>query len=667
VTASLPLVSEPPARRRPEARVESRPGQPAGTIARDAFGERHAALAEALVSAVIPGGRLIGRADRAATDRLARLLASFHPRSLRQYKKLLGFVDTLALARHGRRFASLDDERRAALVWSLHGGNDPVRRALFVALTYPVKTSYFDDLSVYQSFGCVWEHPPAAEAPPSWMRQVTRAADLAPGETLECDVVVVGTGAGGAVVAKELAERGVAVLLVEEGQYHTRKDFSKRSIPATQMLYRDGGITGVIGNCVIPIPMGRAVGGSTTINSGTCFRVPEWIAEAWRKEHGLSELTLERLGPHYEKVERTLEIAPSSAKARGPVSDVIGRGCEALGWSHFPVRRNAPDCDGQGVCQWGCPTDAKRSMNVSYVPLALQRGAQLVTGLRVNEIIVESGRAVGVRGRAQPDGRIVEVRARGVILACGAMLTPLMLLKNGIGNSSDQVGRNLSIHPATSVSAVFDHPVRGFEHVPQGHGVDQFHREGILMLGASAPLDMGATMFPFVGRRYIEIMEQYDRVASFGVMVEDGPNGRITLGPGKKALGLYTLGKHERRLLAKGCAAIARIFRAAGAKSIYTEVRGFDELGSLAEIERLENALPNAYDMTMVAFHPLGTCRMGVDPETSVVDTSYESHDVPGLYIVDGSVVPTSIAVNPQLTIMALATRAGEVLAPRFS
>jgi choline dehydrogenase-like flavoprotein len=274
---------------------------------------------------------------------------------------------------------------------------------------------------------------------------------------------------------------------------------------------------------------------------------------------------------------------------------------------------------------------------------------------------------VGVRGRAHPDGRIVEVRARGVILACGAMLTPFLLLRNGLANSSDQVGRNLTIHPATSVSALFDRPVRGFEHVPQGHGVDQFHREGILMLGASAPLDMGATMFPFVGKRYVEIMEQFDKVASFGVMVEDGPNGRLMLGPGKKPLGLYTLGKHERHLLAKGCAAIARIFHAAGAKSIYTEVRGFDELTTLEDIDRLEHALPYAHDMTMVAFHPLGSCRMGVDPEKSVVDTNYETHDVPGLYIVDGSIVPSSIAVNPQLTIMALATRAGELLAPRFS
>jgi choline dehydrogenase-like flavoprotein len=659
--SALPVIQDAPA---PAPRETAKVA--AGAIARDAFGERGAAIARALCECVIPGGRIIPRADASAADRLARLLGSFDSRSLRHYRKLLGLLDAMALVRHGRGFAKLERERRASLVWALHSGADPVRRALFVALTYPVKNAFFDEPSIYKSFGCVWESPPVHEAPPPWMRQVSAAHELAPGEVLECDVVVVGTGAGGAVVAKELAERGVAVLLVEEGEYHRRGDFSRRSIPATQMLYRDAGITGVVGNCVIPIPLGRTVGGSTTINSGTCFRVPEWILERWRTDQGLLEMTPEHLAPYYEKVERTLDVGPSSAKARGAVSDVIGAGCDALGWSHFPVRRNAPDCDGQGVCQWGCPTDAKRSMNVSYVPLALQRGAQLVTGLRIHEVLIERGRAVGVRGRAARDGRKVEVRARGVILACGAMLTPVLLLRNGLANESGQVGRNLTIHPATSVSAVFDKPIRGFEHVPQGHGVDQFHRDGILMLGASAPLDMGATLFPFVGERYVELMEQYENVASFGVMVEDEANGRIVLGPGGRAVGLYRLGKRERRLLAKGSAAIARIFQAAGAKACYSEIRGHDELRTTADIERLEQATPAAHDMTMVAFHPLGTCRMGGDPQRSVVDPSYETHDIPGLYIVDGSVVPSSIAVNPQLTIMALATRAGEMLAPRF-
>ncbi len=286
------MATETPIRREPRV---------TGGIAKDAFGDE-IDVARALMTAVFPGGRVLRRADDSALDRLARLLSSFHPRSPRQYKTLLKLLDAFSRLTHGKRFAELDDAERGSLVWRLHG-RDSLRRGLFMALTYPVKNAYFDDLDTYRSFGCVWEHPPAKEAPPSWMRQVMAASDIPAEEVLECEVIVVGTGAGGAVVAKELAERGVAVLMIEEGEYRTRTDFSKRSIPATQQLYRDGGITGVVGNCVIPVPMGKAVGGSTTINSGTCFRVPDWILERWREEHGLSEFTPDHLAPHYEKVE----------------------------------------------------------------------------------------------------------------------------------------------------------------------------------------------------------------------------------------------------------------------------------------------------------------------------------------------------------------------------
>ncbi len=644
-------------------RATSRRRAEAGRHAREVLGERGLRIATALAEAVLPAGTRMPGADAATMERLARSVASFGAPG--GYLRLLDLLEIAPLATTGKRFTDLDAERRAAFLWKWHEGGQ-LARGMFIALTYPLKNSHFDDRDVYKTLGCVWENPPVHDETPRWMQQVTAASDLDASETLECDVVVVGTGAGGAVVAKELAERGVAVLLVEEGEYHTRKDFVRRSIPGMRKLYKNAGLNGVVGNCVIPIPLGKGVGGSTTINSGTCLRAPDWIVDKWQQDHGLADFTPDHFAQYYDKVERTLEVAPSDKKAVGAAADVLARGCDKLGWKHFAVPRNAPGCDGQGVCQWGCPTDAKKSMNVSYVPLALQRGAQLVTGLRVQQVWLENGRAVGVIGRSS-DGKTIRVRARGTVLACGSLATPVMLLSQGIANASGMVGRNLTIHPATSVSGVFDEEIRGFEHVPQGHGVTEFHKDGILILGASAPLDVGATMFPMVGRRYMELMSAYDRVASFGVMVEDEPNGRIVLGPGKRPLMLYKLGTRERRLLARGSAAVARIFYEAGSREIHTEIRHHHELRSSADIDRLESACPGGLDVMMIGFHPLGTCRMGVDPDKSVVDPYHESHDVPGLYIVDGSVVPTSIAVNSQLTIMAFATRAGELLASRFS
>ncbi len=635
-----------------------------GERARAAFGERGFRIARALAEAVLPPGTHLPGADDRTLDRLAASVGYFGlPEG--GFPRLLDLLEAATLPRFRKRFTQLSRQDRAAFIEGWHD-KDPLRRALFVGLVYPLRNAHFDDKALYSKLGCVWENPRVADATPRWMQQVSSAADL-DAEEIECEVVVVGTGAGGAVVAKELAERGVAVLLVEEGEYHQRKDFIRRSMPATRRLYKNGGLTGVVGNCVIPIPLGRNVGGSTTINTATCLRAPDWILQRWQTEHGLEDFSPEEFGQFYDKVESTLEVGPASEKANGAPAEVVAQGCDALGWSHFPVPRNAPGCDGQGVCQWGCPTEAKRSMNVSYVPMALERGAQLVTGLKVDRILMERGRAVGVSGRAVGSGKTLRVRARGVVLACGSLATPALLLKNRLANSSGQIGKNLTIHPATGVSAMFDRDIRGFEHVPQGHGVDQFHRDGILILGAGAPLDMGANMFPFVGDRYMDVMQNYDRVASYGIMVEDGPNGRIVLGPGGVPVPLYRLGRRERRLLARGAAAVARIFRAAGASQIFTEITGHGELATLEDIERLERSCPGPLDIVMMAFHPLGTCRMGVDPSKSVVDSFHETHDVPGLYIVDGSVVPTSIAVNTQLTIMAFATRAASLIAERFN
>ncbi|MEB2310737.1 MAG: GMC family oxidoreductase [Sorangiineae bacterium] len=630
--------------------------------AREVLGARGFRVARALALAVLPSGSLMPGADDATLVRLAKSVASFGSPS--GYLRLLDLLEFAPLATTGKRFSALEPERGAEFLARWHEGSQAARGA-FIALTYPLKNAHFDDRDVYRTLGCVWENPPVHDEVPRHMQRVTPASELDAHEVLECDVVVVGTGAGGAVVAKELAERGVAVLLIEQGEYYTRKDFIRRSVPGMRKLYKNAGINGVVGNCVIPIPLGKDVGGSTTINSGTCLRAPDWIFEKWQSEHGLTEFTPEAFDAYYSKVERTLEVAPSDPKVIGAAADIIARGCDKLGWSHFPVPRNAPGCDGQGVCQWGCPTDAKKSMNVSYVPLALDRGASLVTGLTVQRVWLEGGRAVGVIGKRR-DGATIRVRSRGTILACGSLATPVLLLRQGIANSSGMVGRNLTIHPATGVSGVFDDEIRGWNRVPQGYGVTQFHRDGILILGAGAPLDVGATMFPMVGRRYMDLMSAYSHVASFGVMVEDEPNGRIVLGPRGRPLMLYQLGVHERRLLARGSAAIARIFYEAGSREIYTEIRHHHELHTLADIERLERACPGGFDLMMIGFHPLGTCRMGADPTRSVVDASCESHDVPGLYIVDGSAVPSSIAVNTQLTIMALATRTAEKITSRF-
>jgi len=628
------------------------------------FAARERAALLAIARATMPEGRIFAGAGARAVDKVEKFLSLSPPSVARGYRAMLLAVEAWTLAAERARLASLPPETVLALLERWRAG-DVARRTIVRMLTAPLKIAHYNDPKMYSDVGCRYGSLPVRAEQPRWMERVTAASELDSDETLECDVVVVGTGAGGAVVARELAEQGHAVVLVEEGDYNTRADFNGQTADMQRKLYRDMGATLSLGNAVIPIPIGRTVGGTTAINSGTCYRTPERVLRHWVDELGLDELGPEKLAPYFERVEATLGVAPADAKYLGGVARVIARGCDALGYRHQPLRRNAPECDGQGVCCFGCPTDAKRSTNVSYVPLALKAGAALLTGLRVDRVMVDGGRAVGVVAHARAaDGgrRTVTVRARATVVSCGSLMTPLLLEASGVGTSSGQLGRNLSIHPALAVMALFDEKIDGGSAIPQGYAIEHFHDEGILFEGAFAPLDLAAASFTMIGPRFVELVEAYDRIACFGVMIEDVSRGRVRRGPGGRPLITYSLVDHDVARLKRAVEILGRVYFAAGARTVIPLVHGFDELASPADLERLRRAKLRARDFELSAYHPLGTARMGRDARTSVVGADHQVHDTPGCYVVDGSVVPTSPAVNPQVTIMTLATRAaGEI------
>jgi hypothetical protein len=621
----------------------------------------------ALAKAAMPAGRIFPAAGPATVDKIGQFLA-LSPSGLQKgYRALLWAFEAAALLHHRRPLRRLDDVQLEDLLERFRTG-DYARRTLLRLLTTPLKAAHYHDRAMYAHVGCRFAALPVAqpERPRYLEERVVRADALDDHEALECDVVVIGTGAGGAVAARELAERGCAVVLLEEGEYYGRADFTGNAVEMQRKLYRDMGATLAVGNVSIPIPVGRAVGGTTVVNSGTCYRAPARIFEHWQRDLGLADFGPDAIAPFYERVEGVLGVAPADARYLGGVARVIARGCDALGYKHAPLRRNAPDCDGQGMCCFGCPTDAKRSTNVSYVPLALKAGAQLVTGARVDRILVEAGRAAGVVARSS-SGKSLTVRARAVVVACGALLTPLLLERNQVGLASGQLGRNLSIHPAVAALALYDEILDGSNAIPQGYAIEEFHDEGILFEGAFAPLDIGAASFPILGRRLVELLEDYRRVACFGFLIEDSSRGRVRSGPGGRPLITYWLNAHDVARIKRGIEILSRVYFAGGAKKVMPVVNGFDELRDLHDLERFRRTKVGARDLEITAYHPLGTARMGVDPRSSVVSTDQEVHDVPGLYVMDGSVVPTSPAVNPQMTIMALATRAAMRLADRLS
>jgi choline dehydrogenase-like flavoprotein len=451
------------------------------------------------------------------------------------------------------------------------------------------------------------------------------------------------------------------VVFVEQGRYFDRSEFSGRPFEMQQKLYRRGGSTFSIGNVGIPIPLGQTVGGSTTVNSGTCLRAPDRVLASWRDELGLDELGPDGMARYFERVERVLQVEVARTELLGGNGRVIARGCEALGFTrHGPLTRNAPGCDGQGVCCFGCPTDAKRSTNVSYIPMALRAGAELFPGAEVTRIMVEGGRARGVVARTD-GGHQLTVHARAVVVACGTIMTPLLLGGQRLGGRSGQLGRNLSIHPCCGALAEFDEQILPWNGIPQGYAIDELHEEGILFEGAAVPLEMTMTMTPMIGPELVRLAESFDRVASFGFLVEDTTRGSVHDVRGQPVI-QYWLSERDVSHIKRGLDVLAQIFFAAGARVVHAPVAGFERLRP-DDLPALRRARLRPWDLDVSAYHPLGTARMGRDPASSVIDPDHRLHDIEALYVADGSAVPTSLGVNPQVTIMALATRAAEKIA----
>jgi choline dehydrogenase-like flavoprotein len=610
----------------------------------------------ALATAAIPPGHVLPGASESTLDRAEGQLSALPGAATAAVKAMLHALEWGTVPLTGRRFSALPLGRRLKALETLE--KLEATRLALRGLLVLVKLAYTDDRKVFEALGCRFGvEPPKKLEAPRWRDQLIDGATLPDDEELECDVVIVGTGAGGAPLADELASRGLAVLLVEEGPYFSRQDFTGRPLDMLKKTYRKAGLTVAFGNTAIPIPVGRGVGGTTLINSGTCFRTSPAVLRSW----GIDGLDADALAPFYERVERFLEVGPSSKAALGRPAELIAKGCDALGYQHHALNRNAPGCDGQGLCCFGCPTEAKRSTNVSYVPSALSRGAQLVHGLKVDRVRLEAGRAVGVEGVVQRPVRAgrIRIRAKATVLACGSLATPALLLEQGLANRSGELGKNLSIHPAAGALGVFDEPVNAFNTVPQGYSIDEFKDEGLLFEGAHAPLELAAISVSGYGPRFTRVLEQMQHALMFGFMVKDSSRGRVHAG-GRIT---YWLNDDDTKKVRRGIAVLSRVFFAAGAREVHLPTTGSQPLRSVDQTHAFERAPLAARHVDLTAYHPLGTCRMGVDPSRSVVDAEHRTHDVPALYVVDGSVMPSSLGVNPQLTIMAMALRAADGIA----
>lgn len=475
------------------------------------------------------------------------------------------------------------------------------------------------------------------------------------------DAVVIGSGAGGAMVARSLARAGVDVVVVEEGRRWSVSEFrDDHPVDRFGRLYRDAGATLALGRPIVALPLGRGVGGTTLVNSGTCYRTPDPVLRRWRDDHGLALADPHAFAPWLDDVEVILGVARQPMDVIGANAEKTLKAAEALGWRAAPLRRNAPGCAGSCQCAIGCPMNAKFGVHLNALPDACAAGARIVSELRVDRVTVDRGRARGVVGR-RPDGSHVAIDADRVIVACGATETPPLLRRSGIGDHP-QLGCNLALHPALSAAGRFDEAIAPWHGVLQSAGVEHFHEaEGILLEATATPPGMGSMALPGHGRRLAGHVADADHLVTLGAMIGDRPGGRVHGRRDGRTAVTYRLDPDDGRRLLRALHLMGGMLFAGGATEVHTGIRGREVVHSHDELtEAVRDA--DIGHMHPAAFHPTGTARMGAEAEASPVDESGALRGVERVWVADASIVPTCPEVNPQLTIMALALAVADPL-----
>ncbi len=499
-------------------------------------------------------------------------------------------------------------------------------------------------------------------------------ADYAGDFQEEADVVVVGSGPTGAVVAHELAIAGRKVVLLEEGPPFTPEDFALDGATSMVRTMREGGLRATRGH-VMPTMQAIALGGGSLVNSAICPRAPESVLEDWCTRYDLARTSRKDLDPHYDAVAEFLGIAPTPDEVQGPRNLLFRDGCKALGYSSEPIPRNVRGCRGSGECFTGCRARAKQSMDISYVPAAIRAGARVLTSVRVEEVEHRGGRVEAVTGRVvEPftgrEGARFRVKAAAVVLAAGCMATPVILQRSGnLANRSEQVGENLQFHPGVAITGVFPEPTNPRFGATQGYQSLQFIEQGFKLETLWAPPAVLAVRTPGMGHALKEHLAEVTHSATWDAIASCHRSlGKVVARRrGMDPVLHYRLDREDVKILQNALVVLSEIFFAAGARKIMPGVHGLpDVMNSPAEAEILRTAEIRGTDLVCGGNHAFCTTRMHGDPSQGVVDEDGKAHDLENLWIADTGIFPRCTGVNPMFTGMALAHRQAGVIDDRL-
>jgi choline dehydrogenase-like flavoprotein len=488
-----------------------------------------------------------------------------------------------------------------------------------------------------------------------------------------CDVVVVGSGPGGAVVAKELAEAGKSVVLLEEGPPFIPEEFEWEGSRSMSRTMREGGLRTTRGY-VMPTMQAICLGGGSLVNSAICVRSPEKTLERWCTDYDLEHTSRADLDPHYDAVAAFAGIAPTPDAVQGARNLLFKRACDALGYSSEPISRNVQGCRGSGECFTGCRSRAKKSMDLSYVPAAIRAGARVLTSARVERVLTEGRRATGVAGRfvapfTGTPSHAFRVRAKVVVLSAGCMATPVLLKRSGdLANSSQQVGENLQFHPGTAAMGIFPERTDPQFGATQGYQSLQFVGEGFKLETLWTPPGLLAVRVPGFGHELKRHLAEIPFSAEWDAIVSANRSlGRVL--PRRSSLDpvlTWSFHPDDVQIVARALYVLIELFFAAGAKKVVHGVHGLpDEFQTLEDAELLRGRKLKATDLVCAANHAFSSTRMHGNPRHGVVDERGKCHDFENLYVADTGVLPRSPSVNPMFTAMALAHRTAQTITGR--
>ncbi len=506
--------------------------------------------------------------------------------------------------------------------------------------------------------------------------------DLINGETVEkdlslsTDVIIVGTGAGGGITAEILSKAGLKVIMIEEGPLRHSDQFKMMEKFAYPDLYQEAAARKTADKA-INIMQGRTVGGSTTVNWTSSFRTPEQTLAHWQKEHGVKGITEQSMKPWFEWAEKRLNIHPWQMPPNKN-NQILKDGMEKLGYHAKVISRNVKGCANLGYCGMGCPINAKQSMLVSTIPTALNNGATLLSRTRVNQLIFDTEKVTGVAiqfmdSQGQLRQRKGLIHAKHVVLSAGAIGTPAILMRSKIPDPYQLIGKRTFIHPVNLTAAIYNEKIEAASGAPQSIYSDTFQWPSDNSIGFKLEVPpmhplLTATMMNGFGEEHANMMQNFSHFQSILALLRDGFHEQSTGGEVKLDNNLYPvldypISQYLWDGIKKSYAVMMEVQFATGAQQVIPLHQDAQLVKNWYAAKKLLQTLPmKPLRAKLFTAHLMGGCPLGSSEKMSVVNNSLQHHQLEGLSIIDGSVFPTSLGVNPQLSIYGMSARAATLL-----